>query len=69
LRAAINRKSLPAKLFYDYSDYYTLLLSSELRAEIDDVLHRPSVRTKFSQLTDEVVTAFLAQIDDAESSN
>ena len=40
----------------------TLNLSAEILAEVQDVLNRPSVRTKFPALTPQVVRAFIADV-------
>lgn len=66
LRAAINRKSLPAKLFFDWRHQYQLITSEEMSNEVLDVLTRPKVRAKFSALTDEIVREILEQISSAE---
>jgi putative PIN family toxin of toxin-antitoxin system len=66
LRAAINRKSLPAKLVFDLKDEYQLLVSSGIWAEVQDVLNRPSLRTKFPSLTDDVADAVLIVLSGAE---
>lgn len=55
LRAAINRKSLPARLIFDMNTYYQLLTSLEITSEIVDVLSRPELRAKFATLTDEIL--------------
>lgn len=55
LRAVVNRRSLAAKLIYDMTDSYTLLISEGTLAEITDVLSRPKVRAKF-QYSDEAIT-------------
>ena len=61
LRAVVNRRSLPAKLVYDLTDSYTLLISEATLAEIEEVLHRPKVRAKF-QYTDEAVAELVNRL-------
>jgi putative PIN family toxin of toxin-antitoxin system len=63
LRAAINRRSLPAKLFFDLRSRYRLAVSTDTLNELHDVLNRPPLRQKFRTLTDEAVE----QIDNALS--
>ncbi|MBX3065902.1 MAG: putative toxin-antitoxin system toxin component, PIN family [Anaerolineae bacterium] len=60
LRAAINRRSLPARLFFDLRSNYDLLASPETIAEIEDVLSRPELRAKFNQLTDDTMRTIIA---------
>jgi putative PIN family toxin of toxin-antitoxin system len=59
LRATINRKSLPARLFFDLRGTYHLAASTQTIAEAKDVLNRPVLREKFSALTDEAVAETL----------
>jgi uncharacterized protein len=59
LRATINRKSLPAKLFFDLNATYHLAASTQTIAEAKEVLNRPVLRTKFSTLTDEAVNEMI----------
>ena len=66
LRAAINRKSICAKIIFDLADHYDIIFSEETRHEIEDVLSRPALRNKFSQLTDAVVDTVLKIFDDAQ---
>lgn len=66
LRATINRKSLPAKIFFDLRDSYELVASAATIAEARDVLNRPSLREKFSTLTDEVVQQTLSRLEQAQ---
>jgi len=56
LRATINRKSLPARLFFDLHLAYHLAASAQIIAEARDVLNRPGLRAKFSTLTDDTVS-------------
>ncbi len=65
LRATINRKSLPAKLFFDERNAYHLAVSAETIAEARDVLNRPELRRRFRSLTDEAVTHTLALLTSA----
>lgn len=55
LRATINRRSLPAKLFFDLNTNCFLAASTQTIAEARDVLNRPVLRTKFPTLSDEAV--------------
>jgi putative PIN family toxin of toxin-antitoxin system len=66
LRAAINRRSLPAILVFDLSDTYRLVISPAIQAEITDVLNRPELRAKFSSLTDATVNDVMALLSAAE---
>jgi uncharacterized protein len=66
LRAAINRRSLPATIVFDLRNEYQLVTSLAIVQEVRDVLHRPELRTKFSTLTDEVISQILALLMDAE---
>ena len=63
LRAAINSRSLPARLLSEFAPRYVLATSAEIRAEVEDVLNRPKLRAKFSALTDDRVAEFMAVID------
>ncbi|MEP6987370.1 MAG: putative toxin-antitoxin system toxin component, PIN family [Chloroflexota bacterium] len=63
LRATLNERSLPAKIFFNYGQHYILAVSPGIRAEVEDVLTRPSIRKKFSSITDESVTRTLAVLD------
>jgi putative PIN family toxin of toxin-antitoxin system len=63
LRAAMNRRSLPAKILFEYGYLYTLAVSPGIRAEVADVLYRPKLRLKFSQLSDELAVQILAVLD------
>lgn len=55
LRACINRRSLPARLIFDMNNNYELAVSQAIIDEINDVLNRPKLRSKFTSLTDDVV--------------
>ena len=66
VRAAINDRSLPAKLIYDLNQSYQLLVSRQIRNEVEDVLNRGNVRAKFKQITDNVVQRALTLYDAAE---
>jgi len=63
LRAALNERSLPAKLFFNYGERYILAVSPGIRAEVEDVLTRPSIRAKFTSITDDTVARILAVLD------
>jgi uncharacterized protein len=69
LRAAINRKSLPAKIIFDRREAYQLVVSPAIVAEIKDVLNRPKLRTKFPSLADHIVDEILELLEAAESVN
>lgn len=66
LRAAINLKSLPAKVIFDLSDRYQLVVSEEIMTEIQEVLHRPKLRAKFPHLTDEIAEQIIQPLVSAE---
>ncbi len=53
LRAALNRRSLPAKVVFDLGGLYFLAMSPQTYAEAKDVLNRPDLRAKFSSLTEQ----------------
>lgn len=40
-----------------------LYVSPAILAEVEDVISRPKIRTKFQQLTDDVVAEFIARIE------
>ncbi len=69
LRAAINRKSLPAKLIFDLRASYRLIVSTAIVAEIEDVLNRPELRAKFPALTDDIIDEVLKRLEAAENVN
>ncbi len=60
LRAALNDRSLPARLLFDLGHLYMLAISPGIYAEAQDVLNRPKLRRKFTGLTDESVSRTLA---------
>jgi len=63
LRTAINSRSARAKLSPRlWRDYYSLYISDAIEAEIIDVLNRPSIRTKFPQITNQVVADIINTI-------
>ena len=63
LQAVLNEKSIAFKLFECLEkSSFTLFFSQEILNEIVDVLHRPPLRAKYSQITDEVVEAFLSRV-------
>ena len=66
LRAAINLRSLPAKLILEMVDRYDLIMSLPIADEIKDVLNRPTIRAKFPDLSDEVVNRIIVRLEDAE---
>src|SRR5260221_9963854 len=63
LRATINGKSLPARLLFQMKNAYVLAVSPDVRAEVYDVLTRPKIRKKFSQITDDDVARTMAILD------
>lgn len=65
LRAAVNLKSLPAKIIFDLREKYQLIASLAIQLEVQDVLYRPKVRRKFPHLTDEIAEKVLALFSDA----
>lgn len=69
LRSAIKRQSISGKLLFDLADSYQLVTSDDITAEVEDVLNRPELRTKFSAITDEVVAGILAFLEVAEIVN
>jgi uncharacterized protein len=66
LRATLNPRSLPAKIIFELGHLYILALSPGIRAEVEDVLNRPKLRSKFPGLTNETVARTLALLDDAQ---
>ncbi len=68
LRALINRNSVCARISTPpLRAHYSLYISNAIEAEITDVLSRIKVRSKFPQITDEIVSATLTTLrDDAE---
>jgi len=69
LRAALNRRSLPAKVLFELGGLYFLAISPQTYAEAKDVLNRPELRAKFASLTDEIVTATLAVLSNGQQVN
>lgn len=63
LQGAARRDS-PAGACLDLAEQglIELCVSSEILAEVEDVLRRPRIRAKFPALTDDVVTAFAESI-------
>lgn len=63
LQAVLSRKSVAYKLFEHLeTNSFTLFISQEILDEIIDVLSRPKIRAKYSQITDELVETFLQRI-------
>jgi predicted nucleic acid-binding protein len=60
LRATLNLTSLLERILFTLRDNYVLAVSPEVRAEIYDILTRPKIRQKFTQLTDEAVKRTMA---------
>lgn len=67
LRATINHRSLPARLFFSLRDQYELVISAEVLEEVKDVLSRPKLRAKFKTLTDEIVNETIAALSNAQT--
>jgi uncharacterized protein len=67
LRATLNERSLPAKLFFELGKFYILAVSPSIRAEVEDVLNRPQIRKKFRAITDDAVARTLAVLDGGQS--
>ncbi len=63
LRATLNAKSLPARMLFQMGGAYILAVSPDVRAEVQDVLTRPTLRAKFPQIKDEDVARTLAVLD------
>jgi putative PIN family toxin of toxin-antitoxin system len=64
LQAAARRLSpAGACLALAEQGFLELYVSPAILAEIQDVINRPQIRTKFQQLTDDVVAEFVAQIE------
>lgn len=63
LQAVLNEKSDSYKLFECLeNNFFTLFVSREILAEIMDVLSRPPLRVKYSQITDESTDKFLKRV-------
>jgi putative PIN family toxin of toxin-antitoxin system len=62
LQAAARPQRLHATFRAVHEREVSLLLSPGLLAEIQDVLSRPAIRTKFPALTDEGVNVFVADV-------
>jgi putative PIN family toxin of toxin-antitoxin system len=70
LRALIKRTSFSAKIASeDWKGYYTLYFSDAIEGEITDVLNRPEIRSKFPQITDELVQGTLDDLRQAKRVN
>jgi len=50
-------------MLFQMRDAYLLAVSPDVRAEVQDVLTRPKIRTKFPQITNEAVARTLAVLD------
>ncbi len=67
LRALIKRTSLSARISaVEWKGYYTLYVSDAIEAEVVDVLNRPELRSRFPQITDELVQATLNDLRQAK---
>ena len=63
LQAILNEKSIAYKLFeYLENNFFTLFVSREILAEVMDILSRPALRAKYSQITDEATDKFLKRV-------
>ena len=69
LRAALNLKSLPAKIIFDWSDKYQLVTSEAILLEVRDVQTRPKIRAKYPHLTDAITERVLGVLSRAEKVN
>jgi len=69
LRAAMNRKSLPAKLIFELRNSYHLIVSDAIVLEVQNVLNRPELRAKLPQLTKEIVEQVAELLEAAEVVN
>ncbi|MBC7810617.1 MAG: putative toxin-antitoxin system toxin component, PIN family [Burkholderiales bacterium] len=69
LRAAMNRKSLPAKIIFDLRHAYQLIVSDAIVLEVQNVLNRPELQAKFPQLTEGVVDQVIELLEAAEIVN
>ena len=64
LQAALNSKGPAARIFALLeAGLIILYISPRLRHEIEDVLYRPALRTKYPRLTDQIVTGILDRLD------
>ena len=66
LRAAINRRSLPARVLFDLNEHYQLVTSQAILDEVSEVLFRPKLRAKFPRLTDEIAHQVIELLSSAE---
>lgn len=66
LRAALNLKSLPARIVVHERHHYQLIASKAIVEEVRDVLYRPKIRAKFPHLTDEIAELVLELFFNAE---
>lgn len=67
LRALIKRTSLNAQISSPEFRYrFVLCVSDAIEAEISEVLNRASIRSKFPQITDELVKDTLSDLADAK---
>jgi uncharacterized protein len=66
LRALINPASICGRLAFEWDSYYTLCLTDKIEAEVLDVLNRPRLRQKFTQITDERVALIASRLRKAQ---
>lgn len=64
LRALINPQSISGKLFTVWRNSYTLYIAPAIENEIIDVVNRPKIRAKFTQITDERIKEMLQLISE-----
>ncbi len=63
LQALISKQSIAFRLFeYLDENAFTLFVSNEILDEMNDVLNRPYIRAKNSQITDESVGSFFERV-------
>lgn len=66
LRAALNERSLPARLIFELGNRYILATSSETNAEVKEVLNRPRIREKYPHLDDEITERILTILSNGQ---
>ena len=63
LRAMLNPRSLPAKVFFEHGHQYFLALSPATRQELQNVLLRPRLRAKYPTLTPMLIERVMSILD------
>jgi len=66
LRALINSHSRCGRLLDEFADDYELVLSPAIVREVLEVLHRPRLRAKFSQITQLDIARIIALFEQAQ---